>query len=119
VSLSSDTVYRLVELEQSMWRAETRFDRAYMLRTLTPDFHEFGRSGRTYDLDEILKIEGETIVADLGPMTVSEIAPGVALVTYVSAVCYDEIELSNRSSLWITDGDAWRLRFHQGTPTAE
>ena len=40
-------------LEESLWRAETRFDRKYMDAVLAPDFAEFGRSGRRYDRDAI------------------------------------------------------------------
>jgi hypothetical protein len=41
------------------------------------------------------------------------------LLTYLSEVVYDgEVEISNRSSLWIKSADMWRLRFHPGTPTA-
>jgi len=36
------------DLEESMWRAETRFDRGYVERLLHPDFFEFGRSGRVW-----------------------------------------------------------------------
>jgi hypothetical protein len=41
----------------------------------------------------------------------------VALVTYVSVVQYEELEVGNRSSLWVKEDGDWRLRFHQGTPT--
>jgi len=40
----------LRELEESLWRPETRYDGAWMRRVLHPEFREFGRSGRVYDL---------------------------------------------------------------------
>ena len=109
----------LRELEQSLWRPETRYDEAWMRRVLHPDFVEFGRSGRVYDLAASLAVEVSTFEAEL-PLpgfAVAEPVPGAALATYVSRVRYDEGVLeANRSSLWIREGGAWRLRFHQGTP---
>lgn len=106
--------------EEPLWRAETRYDVAYMDQVLHPDFAELGRSGRTYDRDAILTAAPGEIRATLplADFHVSLLAPDVALVTYVSEAQYDELEVANRSSIWVcVDGD-WRLRFHQGTPTA-
>lgn len=64
--------------EESMWREDTRFDRAHMHGLLA-----------------------ET-----------------ALVTYVSHLIGEEVERSNRSSIWSRTSDGWKLRFHQGTPRA-
>ncbi len=109
----------LQDLEESLWRPETRYDAAWMRRVLHPDFREFGRSGRVYDLDATLALPVSAFEAELPlpAFTVAEPAPGVALVTYVSRVRYDEDVLAaNRASLWIRGADGWRLRFHQGTP---
>ncbi len=110
----------LRELEESLWRPETRFDDAYMRRVLAPDFFEFGRSGRIYVLEDTLAAAPAPFDTQL-PLpgfTVREPAPGVALVTYVSRVDYgaEGVLAANRSSLWIRHGDGWRLAFHQGTP---
>jgi len=113
--------YELVsQLEESLWRTEFRFNRAYMETTLAPDFFEFGRSGRVYNREETLNIESQSIRVRL-PLPRFEarlISPDVALITYVSEVAYDdEIETANRSSLWSQHQTGWKLRFHQGTPT--
>ena len=53
----------------------------------------------------------------LANLTVTELAPGVAQLTYDSIVRYDDyLEHGHRSSIWLHDGNDWRLRFHQGTP---
>lgn len=109
---------RLRELEESLWRAETRFDKGYMDRILAPDFFEFGRSGRVYTREQILAAPPQAIDAKL-PLegfAVHPIVPNVVLVTYVSEVTYDDVELGNRSSLWSKTDAGWQLRFHQGTP---
>jgi hypothetical protein len=50
-------------LEESMWRAETRFDHAYLERVLHPNFFEFGRSGRIWARQDTLAMEPGEIEA--------------------------------------------------------
>ena len=111
---------RLYELEESLWRPETRFDREYMEELLTDDFFEFGRSGQIYSREEVLSVPTQEIDIDLPleDFEVHEVSEGVVLVTYVSEVQYEELEVGNRSSLWVKRDGRWRLRFHQGTPVA-
>jgi hypothetical protein len=107
----------LYELEKSLWRPETRFDKGYMNGLLTEDFFEFGRSGRTYRREEILSALMQEIDIDLPlkDFQIHRVADDVVLVTYVSEVQYDELEVGNRSSLWVRKDGGWKLRFHQGT----
>jgi hypothetical protein len=117
--ISGDDYEQLRELEESLWRADRRFDRDYMDATLAPDFFEFGRSGRVYKRDETLNSEQEPIHArlPLPQFAVHLITKDVGLITYISEATYgDEIERANRSSLWSRYATGWRLRFHQGTP---
>lgn len=122
---------QLVALEETLWRTATRFDRPWMERVLHPDFHEFGRSGRRWSRAEILGMPAGQITVAWPPrhLSVRLVSPGVALLTYV--VVGADGAASNRSSLWLHEGvgeaggrsdaacgSAWRLRFHQGGPTA-
>jgi hypothetical protein len=50
---------------------------------------------------------------------VEMIAENVALVTYISEVTYEKVEVGNRSSIWIKTPNGWQLRFHQGTPVED
>ena len=108
----------LAALELTLWRAETRYDRALMEATFAPDFREFGRSGRRYSRDDLLPSGAtHTIDATLHDLTVTEIRPDVALVTYRSEVRRPtHTEWANRASLWDNATGRWQLRFHQGTP---
>jgi hypothetical protein len=108
----------LQQLEESLWRSETRFDPEYMNHVLSPDFFEFGRSGRVYRRDEIMAMSAGEIDATLKNFTVHLIDTNVALVTYISEVKSDQIEIVNRSSLWTRTNGRWQIRFHQGTPVA-
>ena len=50
----TDVYDQLRQLEESLWRAQTRFDCEYMDIILAPDFFEFARSGRVYKREETL-----------------------------------------------------------------
>jgi hypothetical protein len=113
---------RLAQLEEELWREETRFDRARMEALLAPDFLEFGRSGRLYRRADTLVAPREPIAAvlPLPHFDIRLLAPDVAQVTYRSAVTYGgQVLHARRSSIWTRAAtvDGWALRFHQGTPT--
>ena len=93
----------LPALELSLWRAETRFDRALMDSIFAPDFHEFGRSGRTYTRAEMLfqPADQQPIDATLHTLTTRPLSDTIAHVTYISELrTPDGTEWANRSSLW-------------------
>jgi len=108
----------LPALEHSLWRTETRHDRALMEQTFAPDFHEFGRSGRRYTRDELLpNSETHDIDATLHALAVTDLTPTIALVTYRSELRRPTgTEWSNRASVWDKTSGRWQIRFHQGTP---
>ena len=121
MEVTTEDFEKLKILEESMWRPETRFDRAYMESILAPDFFEFGRSGRVYQKEETINALSQKINAKfpLKDFKIKLIGPNVALITYVSEVQYEELEVGNRSSLWLNTPDGWRLQFHQGTPVVQ
>ena len=118
-AISTEEYEQLLRLEESLWRAESRFDGQLMEQTLASDFFEFGRSGRVYKREETLSIPAQPINAKL-PLPKFDarlIAADVALVTYMSEVTYGNVnEVANRSSIWSRVPNGWKLRFHQGTP---
>lgn len=108
----------LSALEQSLWRAGTRFDRALMETTFAPDFFECGRSGRRHTREEMLFNPADTEGIDATPhdLRITPLSTDLALVTHVSEVRHDGIEWANRSSIRDRSSGRWQLRFHQGTP---
>jgi hypothetical protein len=116
--IDNGDVEKLKELEESMWRSETRFDREYMERILSPDFFEFGRSGRIYKRKDTLAAPSQEIGArlPLKDFKVHQISDNVVLVTYVSIIESENVQIGNRSSIWMKTDEGWKLRFHQGTP---
>jgi hypothetical protein len=106
----------LRSLEESLWRADSRFDLKKMEDLLAQDFFESGRSGRIYKRDDTLKIRPREIKAEL-PLRSFEARLIEKQTTYISVVTYgDVVERGLRSSIWSHSATGWKLRFHQGTP---
>ncbi|WP_193166168.1 nuclear transport factor 2 family protein [Microbulbifer hainanensis] len=111
----------ILELEESLLRAETRGNGDYLRRVLADDFLEFGQSGRRYDKTAIIALlsGAETpLVVDIHDFSVQTLADSVLLATYRS-VRRGTGQAAQRSSIWQRHPvRGWQLRFHQGTPTS-
>lgn len=119
IELSTEEREQLQRLEEDLWRAETRFDIAYMEQVIAGDFFEFGRSGRVYQRSDTLSVPGQPIqaVLPLPDFKARLLSENVAQVTYNSQVTYNGVvEKARRSSIWSRTPEGWLLRFHQGTP---
>lgn len=118
MKLSDADLKKLRELEESLWKSETRFDLAHQEKVFAPDFFEFGRSGRRYTREQMVRTESSPIKAKL-PLqnfNIHLLDENNVLVTYISEVQYEELEKANRCSVWSRTQQGWQLRFHQGTP---
>lgn len=120
--MDSETSDALREMEESIWRADARFDDALMDGIFADDFCEFGRSGGVYRREDMFlgHLPNKTINATLPlrDFRVRALSEGIMHVMYVSEVRYgSETETSNRSSIWRRKHHGWELCFHQGTPT--
>ena len=115
MELSESDYLKLKQLEESLWRGESRFDRTCMERVFSTDLFELGRSGRIYTLENLLSATGVEI-ADRLPLEdllirLNDIK--VAQITYNSHVEYNGvIEKARRSSIWSFKSGRWQLRFH-------
>jgi hypothetical protein len=107
------------QLEESLWRHETRYDRDYLRQVLHPDFFEFGRSGRAWSRDDTLASAPGAIDARLADFAVHRLGDDAVLVTYTSYVRHEQVDVGRRSSVWVRAGSSWQLRFHQGTPVQD
>ena len=92
-----------------------------LAQLLHPEFHEVGRSGRTYTRETVVSYlssrESQPQVVSEN-FAVSELGPVVALLTYRSANNVPSEGLKNhtlRSSVWVKVAAGWQLRYHQGT----
>jgi hypothetical protein len=94
----------LLSLEQRLLSPDVRRTPAALLAMLSPDFREFGSSGRIFTLDQIVAELGTEVPRQitLSDFRLTRASDKVALVTY-------------RSHAQTAMQDGWRLHFHQGT----
>lgn len=107
----------LLKLEMSLWITETRYNKDYLEKILHPKFKEFGMSGNSYDKQDIIdsKKQQLDIIFPFTNVDIHEIN-NTYLITYqVKRKQEDIITTSNRSSLWVCEGETCQLLFHQGT----
>ena len=113
----------LRELEVTLHQSGVRSDPRRLAELLHDSFVEFGRSGQTYTkADTIQQLPSEQSSGTIWSQdfSVTEIADGVALLTYKSGHLDERGEISRhtlRSSLWQQTTHGWQVRFHQGTAT--
>jgi hypothetical protein len=106
-------------LELDLLSNTTRKNAARVSSLLADGFREFGSSGRVYTREDIIPTLQEEAPASLSLVNFEMrlLAEGVALVTYRSS--RDEPgappSAALRSSIWIREGENWRMVFHQGT----
>jgi hypothetical protein len=115
----------MIANEKSFIAAAKKGDAEYFKRTLTDDYSQVGVDGQLHDRQEIL---GELISGgvELTPynLTVMELGEGTAIVTYDLIMHIPPSEdqgppprYQHWSSVWVKQGDAWKLKFQQTTPT--
>lgn len=117
----------LESLERELHSAECRQDVDRYSELLALDFSEFGRSGATYDRASILEAVGNatgppSTTLESDDYRLRRLGRTVAQLTYRSWERHPDgttRRWSRRSSIWQQTDGAWRLAFHQGTPTAE
>ena len=115
----------MIANEKSFIAAAKKGDAEYFKRALADDYSQVGVDGQLHDRQEIL---GELISGgvELTPynLTVVELGEGTAIVTYDLIMHIPPSEdqgppprYQHWSSVWVKQGDAWKLKFQQTTPT--
>ena len=123
-SLSS-LAQAMIANEKAFIVATKERNKDYFKRTLTSDYSLVGYDGQLHDREEI-ESDLSSGGLDLMPynMKVVEISEGTAIVTYDVVFLVPAAEdqgppprYQHWSSVWVKQGDAWKLRFQQTTPT--
>jgi len=116
-----DLKTELVELERALAERDPTGVPGGLQALITPDFLEFGESGRTWNAQEIVALlAADTAVGvsiGIEQAAADLLADDVALLTYRLTVSGQPP--TNRSSVWVRSEGRWRLRFHQGTRAAD
>ena len=129
----------LIASEKSLIEAKKKDDQAFFKRTLSEDFALVGVDGELHERQEAVDELGdsgllELTAYDIKVVAVSENAAigSAASVTAASVtaaiITYDAIvrkapeedqgpppRYQHFSSVWVKQGDAWKLKFHQAT----
>lgn len=119
--MDSDLTACLARLEAELHHPGSTASRERLDALLHPDFREVGRSGRPYERETVLDFLARrtsipAVVND--GHRVEPLADGCVLLTYRSAEIGPDGARRHealRMSVWVHDGAAWRLRYHQGT----
>jgi hypothetical protein len=120
----------LSPLEQSLLASSKVFadaqkqkDVDFFKRTLTDDFVAVGTDGTLFDKNDALENVRMAEVQEYRPYNV-QVLPmndGAAVVTYdciIRMTLYDDPipRYQHISSVWVKQGEQWRLKFQQATP---
>jgi hypothetical protein len=115
----------LVAAEKSFIAAAKKGDAEYFKRTFTDDYSLVGFDGQLHDRQETLGELGFGGV-DLMPynFNVVELGEGAAIVTYDVVMRVPAAEdqgppprYQHWSTTWVKQGDQWKIKFQQSTPT--
>lgn len=107
---------RIIELEQALLTPAFRHDRSAVAALLHPDFREVGASGRAWTRAEILEElarSSDREAPEVSEVKAIELADRVVLITFTTATTERTV---HRCSIWVSDGAAWSVIYHQATP---
>jgi hypothetical protein len=114
------------ELEEKLLSSEVRRNREELERLISPDFIEYGSSGKIYNyfgtIAHLLANSGDLFDYAFVNFKTRRLSEDIILALYILETEKNRrIIISNRSSLWRWEVNAagkdaaWRLIFHQGT----
>ena len=115
----------MIANEKAFIVATTKRDKDYFKRTLSADYSLVGYDGQLQDREEF-ETDLSSGGGDLMPynLKVVELSEGTAIVTYDVVLRVPATEdqgppprYQHWSSVWVKQGDAWKLKFQQRTPT--
>lgn len=103
--------------------AQKQKDVDFFKRTLTADFVAVGTDGKLFDRNDALENVRMAEVQEYRPYNVQVLSmnDSAAIVTYdciIRMTLYDDPipRYQHISSVWVKQGEQWRLKFQQATP---
>jgi hypothetical protein len=114
----------LTASEKSLIEAKKKDDGAFFKRIVSEDFSLVGVDGTLLQKQEAVGDLGDSGLLELTPYNVTVVAAGdsAAIVTYDAIVRKKPEEdqgppprYQHFSSVWVKQGDGWKLQFHQAT----
>jgi hypothetical protein len=114
----------LIGNEKSLIEAKKKDDVAFFKRTVSTDFALVGVDGQLLERQEAVDELGDSGLVELTPYDIKVVTVGddAAVVTYDAIVRKSPEEdqgppprYQHFSSVWMKQGDGWKLKFHQAT----
>lgn len=119
----------LIANEKSLIEAKKKDDGAFFKRTVSADFVLVGVDGKLLERQEAVDELGDSGLLELTPYDIKVVMVGEDAATVAAAiVTYDAIvrkapeedqgpppRYQHFSSVWVKQGDGWKLKFHQAT----
>jgi hypothetical protein len=114
----------LIGNEKSLIEAKKKDDEAFFKRTVSTDFALVGVDGQLLERQEAIDELGDSGLVELTPYDIKVVTVGedAAVVTYDAIVRKAPEEdqgppprYQHFSSVWVKQGDGWKLKFHQAT----
>lgn len=116
----------LIANEKDLIEAKKKDDGEFLKKTVSDDFSLVGPDGQLLQGQEAVDNLGDSDLAELTPydMKVTAVGEDGAIVTYDAIVREKPKEdegpqprYQHFTSVWVKQGDAWKLKFQQTTPT--
>jgi len=123
-NLASPLQQALVASEKSLIAAKKKDDATLLKRIVSEDFSLVGIDGRLLQRQEAVGDLGDSELVELTPYDMKVVAAGdgAAIVTYDAIVRKKPEEdqgppprYQHFTSVWVRQGDTWKLKFHQAT----
>jgi hypothetical protein len=114
----------LIASEKSLIEAKKKDDGAFFKRTLSEDFTLVGVDGELHQRQEAVDELGDSGLLELTAYDIKVVAvsENAAIITYDAIVRKAPEEdqgppprYQHFSSVWVKQGEAWKLKFHQAT----
>jgi hypothetical protein len=116
----------LIASEKSLIEAKKKDDGTFFKQRVSEDFSFVEVDGELHERQEAVDELGDSSLVELTAydIKVVMVGDGAAIVTYDAIVRQAPQEdqgppprYQHFSSVWVKQGDAWKLKFHQATPT--
>lgn len=120
MKISKKLEQHICNLENDLLKPEVRLSAEKISEFLSKDFFEFGSSGRVYNYTAGDVFDDNGAVYEMQDFKAHRLSRGCVLATYKAIKKDPEGKVTSvtlRSSIWKRSGRAWKMGFHQGTPT--
>ena len=118
----SPLAQQLIEYEKALPEAQRKKDVNFYKQALTDDFMGVGTDAKTFSRADVLENLPAVELVEYRPYNIDvvQLNDGAAVVTYdviIRMARYDEEipRYQHISSIWVKQGDQWKLRFQQAT----